>query len=416
MSKNKVGIIGLGYVGLPLGIAFGKKITSIGYDIDPKRVKELKVGFDKNKEFNKKEIQKSSHLKLTSRLSDLGTCNFIIVTAPTPITKNRKPDLSFIEKAAEDISKIIKSGMIIILESTVYPGVTENFFGKKIAVNSGLKLNKDFFIGYSPERINPGDKKHSLKNIIKIVSGPNKMVSNKIYQLYKKIITKVYITKDIKTAEAAKVIENIQRDVNIALVNEYYQLFEKMDLNTHDILKAASTKWNFLNFKPGLVGGHCIGIDPYYLTYFAKKKGFKPNLILAGRNINNLMHKYLVKNIIKKLSFPQKKFSKLKILVLGATFKENCSDLRNSGTLKFFNELKKFNKNSKIYDPVANQKILKTYVKPKDISQLKKNYFDLVLLMVPHIFFLKRKNRIDNSLKKDGIFFDFNHSINLKNI
>ena len=242
------------------------------------------------------------------------------------------------------------------------------------------------------------------------------MVTDKIYQLYKKIIKKVYITKDIKTAEAAKVIENTQRDVNIALVNEYYQLFEKMDLNTHDILKAASTKWNFLNFKPGLVGGHCIGIDPYYLTYFAKKKGFKPNLILAGRNINDSMHKYLVKNIIKKLSFSQKTFSKLKILVLGATFKENCSDLRNSGSLKFFNELKKFNKNAKIYDPVANQKILKKYVKLKDISQLKKNYFDLILLMVPHLFFLKRKNRINNSLKKGAVFFDFNNSINLKNI
>ena len=271
-EKNSVGIIGLGYVGLPLAISFGKKRNCIGFDLNKVRVNDLKKAFDRNKEFSTNQIKDSINLKFTNNLFDLENCEFLIVTAPTPITKNKEPDLSFIEKAAKDISKIIKKKMIIILESTVYPGVTEDFFAKIISLKSGLRLNKDFFVGYSPERINPGDKLHSLENVTKVVSGSNKLITKKINTLYKSIIKEIFVTKDIKTAEAAKIIENIQRDVNIALINEYYQLFEKLNLNTHEILKAASTKWNFLNFKPGLVGGHCIGVDPYYLTHLAKKK------------------------------------------------------------------------------------------------------------------------------------------------
>ena len=416
MKKNSVGIIGLGYVGLPLAISFGKKRNCIGFDLNKVRVNDLKKAFDRNKEFSTNQIKDSINLKFTNNLFDLENCEFLIVTAPTPITKNKEPDLSFIEKAAKDISKIIKKKMIIILESTVYPGVTEDFFAKIISLKSGLRLNKDFFVGYSPERINPGDKLHSLENVTKVVSGSNKLITKKINTLYKSIIKEIFVTKDIKTAEAAKIIENIQRDVNIALINEYYQLFEKLNLNTHEILKAASTKWNFLNFKPGLVGGHCIGVDPYYLTHLAKKKGYKPNLILAGRNINDTMHKYLVKNIISKINFSKKNFSKLKFLVLGATFKENCSDLRNSGSLKFFKELQRYNKSSKIYDPVADQKLLKKIIKSKNIGSLKKKYFDLILMMVPHNIFKKIKKNVIASLKDSGKFYDYNNSINIKNI
>ena len=416
MKKNDIGIIGLGYVGLPLALAFGKKKNCIGYDLDKTRIKDLKIGLDKNKEFSKKEILRSLKLKFTDNIFNLDKCEFVIVTAPTPIKKNKKPDLSFIEKAAHDISKIIKKNMIIILESTVYPGITEDFFAKRISLKSGLKFNKDFFVGYSPERINPGDRTHTLENVTKVVSGSNKITSKRINELYKSIIKKTFVTKDIKTAEAAKVIENIQRDVNIALVNEYYQLFEKLNLNTNEILRAAATKWNFLKFKPGLVGGHCIGIDPYYLTYLAKKKKFKPKLILAGRHINDTMHKYLARNIISKIQSSNKNFSKQKILLLGATFKENCSDLRNSGSIKFFKELRKYNQNLQIFDPMADQKILKKLVNSKNIKTLKNNFFDYILLMVPHKIFLRKKKQIISSLNKNGKFYDFNNSMNKKNI
>ena len=306
--------------------------------------------------------------------------------------------------------------MIVILESTVYPGITEDFFARIISLKSGLKFNKDFFVGYSPERINPGDRIHTLEKVTKVISGSDKITSKKINGLYKSIIKKTFVTRDIKTAEAAKVIENIQRDVNIALINEYYQLFEKLNLNTHEILKAAATKWNFLKFKPGLVGGHCIGIDPYYLTYIAKKKKFKPKLILAGRNINDTMHKYLVRNIVSKIKSSKKNFSRQKILLLGATFKENCSDLRNSGSIKFFKELRKYNQNLKIFDPLADQKILKKLVNSKNIKTLKRKFFDHILLMVPHKIFFKKKQQIMNALNKNGKFYDFNNSMNKKNI
>lgn len=416
MKKNDIGIIGLGYVGLPLALAFGKKRNCIGYDLDKTRIRDLKIGLDKNKEFSKKEIFRSSKLKFTHNIFNLDKCEFLIVTAPTPIKKNKKPDLSFIKKAAHDISKIIKKNMIVILESTVYPGITEDFFARIISLKSGLKFNKDFFVGYSPERINPGDRIHTLEKVTKVISGSDKITSKKINGLYKSIIKKTFVTRDIKTAEAAKVIENIQRDVNIALINEYYQLFEKLNLNTHEILKAAATKWNFLKFKPGLVGGHCIGIDPYYLTYIAKKKKFKPKLILAGRNINDTMHKYLVRNIVSKIKSSKKNFSRQKILLLGATFKENCSDLRNSGSIKFFKELRKYNQNLKIFDPLADQKILKKLVNSKNIKTLKRKFFDHILLMVPHKIFFKKKQQIMNALNKNGKFYDFNNSMNKKNI
>jgi UDP-N-acetyl-D-glucosamine/UDP-N-acetyl-D-galactosamine dehydrogenase len=416
MQIDKIGILGLGYVGLPLAISFGKSIHCIGYDIDKIRINNLKKGIDKNQEFTKKIIKNSLKLKITGRLLDLNVCKYLIVTAPTPINLNKEPDLSFIKKAAIDISKIIKKDMVIILESTVYPGVTEDFFGKIITQKSGLIVNKDFFLGYSPERINPGDKVHTLERVTKVISGSNNTATKKIYNLYSKIIKKVHISKNIKTAEAAKVIENIQRDVNIALVNEYYQLFDKLKLNPHDVLKTASTKWNFLNFKPGLVGGHCIGVDPYYLTYLAKTKGYNPKLILAGREINDSMHIYIIKSLIKKINLSNKGFSKIKILILGATFKENCSDLRNSGSIKFFNELKKYNNNLHIYDPVADQRLLKKITKIGVVNNLKANYYNLIILLVPHKSFKKDKKKINKSLKLDGQYYDFNKSTKLDKI
>jgi UDP-N-acetyl-D-galactosamine dehydrogenase len=341
--KNKIVIFGLGYVGLPLAIEFGKKFDTIGYDINSKRVKDLNNGYDSTKEFLKKYIKSSKNLKITNQINKLGDRSIYIITVPTPIYKNKKPDFRNLIDATKAVSKIIKKNSIIIYESTVYPGLTEEICIPIIEKKTKLIANKDFFYGYSPERINPGDKQHQLKNIKKIVSGSNTYAEKIIKKLYETIILAgVHVAPSVKIAEAAKVIENIQRDINVAFSNELLKIFEKLNLNTFEILKAANTKWNFLNFQPGLVGGHCIGVDPYYLLHKCKKINLKPKIITVGRKINDEMGLHY-SNLINKKIKSQFKNKKIKILILGYTFKENCSDIRNTKVqdiYEYFNKKK----------------------------------------------------------------------------
>ena len=352
-----IGILGLGYIGLPLTLAFAKKNSVFGFDINLNRVSNLKKGIDSNKEFSTKEIIKNKNIVFTSDIYQLRKCTIFIVTVPTPIYKNKRPNLSNLKQSCEIISKIIKKNDLIIFESTVYPGVTENICAKVIEKKSKLIFNKDFFCGYSPERINPGDKIHSLENIIKITSGSTPKIANFVDKLYKSIIkagTKK--VSSIKIAEAAKVIENSQRDLNIAFVNELSIIFEKMNLDVNQILAAAETKWNFLPFKPGLVGGHCIGVDPYYLTYISKKNKYSPKIILAGRSVNDGMSDHLVKNFLSNLKKMKINIINSNILILGCTFKENCTDTRNSKVFEIYKKINKYKCNIDIFDPLADKK------------------------------------------------------------
>ena len=323
LKNNKIAIIGLGYVGLPLAIEFGKKYETFGYDIDQNRIKYLKKGLDKTKEFKKNYISSSKKLIFVNKIKQLENCNIFIVTVPTPIFKNNTPDLRSIIDATKKIGSILKKNSMVIYESTVYPGLTEEICIPILEKFSNLKSNKDFYYGYSPERINPGDKSHQLTNIKKIVSGSNNFSSKKIKEIYKSIIKAgIHMAPSIKVAEAAKVIENIQRDINVAFANELFKIFEKMKLNTYDVLKAANTKWNFLDFKPGLVGGHCIGVDPYYLLHKCKQIKFTSKIITAGRKVNDEMSYYYANLINKKIKEKFKK-KKIKMLVMGYTFKKN---------------------------------------------------------------------------------------------
>ncbi len=343
MKNNKIAIIGLGYVGLPLAIEFGKKYKTYGYDINQNRINSLKMGMDTTMEFKKDYILSSKKLVFVNKVKDLEECNIFIVTVPTPIFKNNSPDLRNIIDATKKVASVLKKNSIVIFESTVYPGLTDEVCVPILEKISNLKSNKDFYYGYSPERINPGDKKHQLTSIKKIVSGSNNFSSKKIKKLYESIIKAgTHMAPSIKVAEAAKVIENIQRDINVAFANELFKIFEKLNLNTYDILRAANTKWNFLDFKPGLVGGHCIGVDPYYLLYKCKKIKFKSEIITAGRKVNDEMSFYYA-NIINKQIIKKFKQKKIKILVMGYTFKENCSDTRNTKVIdiiKYFQKKK----------------------------------------------------------------------------
>lgn len=377
----KIGVIGLGYVGLPLAIAFSKHYNVVGYDINKKTVSELKKGFTFIEGIKKKDLSKKN-LFFTSNPVNLKKCGFIIVAVPTPITKNKFPDLSFLRSASKTIGENLKKNSLIVFESTVYPGTTEEVCIPIIEKFSGFKAGKEFFVGYSPERINPGDEMHSLERVVKIVSGQDKKTAKKIAGFYKKIVkTGVFIVSDIKTAEAAKVIENIQRDVNIGLVNEFSLLFEKMGLDTKNILSAAKTKWNFLPFHPGLVGGHCISVDPYYLTYIAERHGYRPELILAGRRINDFMPVNVALKTVKALALAEKKIRNSSVLIFGATFKENVSDYRNSGVKKIISELKKWKIKVECVDPhISLPKLfgVKLYQK---IPQKK---YDAIVFAVPH--------------------------------
>ncbi len=410
---DNLGIIGLGYVGLPLALEFGKKIRTIGYDIDKSRIEELKKFKDKTLETTSSEIKKSKKLQLTNDINDLKKCKIFIIAVPTPVTKNKKPNLNLIITATKSIAKILKPNSLIIYESTVYPGLTEEICKRVIEKNTNLKYNTDFFLGYSPERINPGDKKHSLKKIYKVVSGSNKYALRITYKLYNKILNKIHKASSIKVAEASKIIENTQRDINIALMNELSQIFKRMKINTDEVLSAAKTKWNFGDYYPGLVGGHCIGVDPYYLTFKSKLLGHIPKIILSGRKINDNMTKYVYSNILK-LAKKKKLKNNSKILYLGLTFKKNCPDIRNSKSIELLDMLsKKFN-NIEVFDPFINfTSRLKNYKHIMNLSKNKK--YNMIIIAVGHDYFVEKKgNLIFKYLKNKPILVDINNSLKIK--
>ncbi|MBT89302.1 MAG: Vi polysaccharide biosynthesis protein VipA/TviB [Spirochaetales bacterium] len=407
---KKIAIIGLGYIGLPLAASFSKHYTVIGYDKNLSRVKQLNNLDDKTNEYSKKQLLKLSENKLliTNNEKKLVECEIFIIAVPTPVNKNKKPDLSLLIQATKLVSKYILKNSIIIYESTVYPGTTENVCVPIIEKISKKKLNEDFYVGYSPERINPGDKKNTIENVVKLTSASNKFALNIIDKLYNKIVkVGTYKVDKIEEAEAAKVIENVQRDVNIALINELSKLFSKLNIDSNKVLKAASSKWNFLNFKPGLVGGHCIGVDPYYLTHVAKKNNFNPKIILSGRSINDSMPKYVSDKILKTLKINKFKTNNAKILIMGVTFKENCLDIRNSKVFDIYKNLKKNIKIIDVTDPYADSKEVFINYKIKIKKKIKKNYYDLILIAVKHNEFKKINiKEISKYLNNNGILID----------
>ena len=383
--KQKIAIVGLGYVGLPLAVEFGKKYESFGYDINKQRIDELNKGFDHTGETTKRIIQSSAKLSFTSNIKDIAKCNIYIITVPTPIDKENNPSLKILFSASRTIGSILNKNDIVIYESTVYPGCTEDYCAPILEKESGLKYNKEFFCGYSPERINPGDKERTLTKIVKVTSGSNDKIAETVDTLYKSIVDAgTFKVSSIKIAEAAKIIENCQRDINIAFVNELSIIFNKMNLDTNEILDAAGTKWNFLPYRPGLVGGHCIGVDPYYLTYKAKEIGYDSKIILSGRKLNDNMSNIICDNIFD--FFSNKKLKKLNFLILGITFKENCSDTRNSKVVDIYNTLKRKEINIEVCDPFALKKdVFNTYgISLIDINKIKKNFYNAILICVSH--------------------------------
>lgn len=398
MSDVKICIVGLGYVGLPLAVEFGKKFKTVGIDVIPERIIELENGYDRTLEVSKENLKASTGLSYSIDILDAKDCNFYIVTVPTPINKNNMPDLTPVEKSSQSVGRVLAKENIVIYESTVYPGVTEEFCVPILEKVSGLKFNEDFYCGYSPERINPGDKKHTVANILKITSGSTPEVAKKVDALYNTIITAgTYLAPTIKTAEAAKVIENTQRDVNIALINELALIFDTMGIDTQAVLDAAGTKWNFLKFSPGLVGGHCIGVDPYYLTYKAEELGYKPNLILSSRQINNGMGKYIAEKTVKLMIKANKAVKNANILILGLTFKENCPDVRNTRVVDIMGELKEYGCQIDIHDPWIDQaEVMHEYGLnvEKDFKNLDPSKYDAVIYAVSHNEFKSLKSEI----------------------
>jgi len=407
----RLAVIGLGYVGLPLALEFSKRRKVIAFDINKKRVRELRSGIDKNKENTKEELKKSNLIKLTDNKNNLKKANFFIITVPTPIDDLKKPDLHPLIKATEIVGKILKKGDVIVYESTVYPGCIEEVCVPKLEKFAKLKFNKDFFCGYSPERINPGDKKHTISKIKKITSGSTPVISDLINDLYGEIIVAgTYKASSIKVAEAAKVIENTQRDLNIALVNELSIIFNKLNIDTKEVLDAAETKWNFLPFKPGLVGGHCIGVDPYYLTYKAMKIGYKPQVILSGRKINDNMGNHVVLEMIKLMKKKKIKIKNSKILIMGLTFKEDCSDIRNSGVKKIIDGLKKHTQNIELYDPWTNKKEIKSIYNIYPKTTLDEDNYDGIIISVAHkIFKNMGEKKIVKLCKKKHVIYDLKY-------
>ena len=378
--KDKIGIIGLGYVGLPLAVEFGKVMDVIGFDIDQGRIDELKNGFDRTREVDKPELNAATNLSFSSDTKDLADVNIFIITVPTPVDEFKKPDLRPVISASITVGKTLKKGDIAIYESTVYPGCTEEVCVPILEKESGLKFNVDFFCGYSPERINPGDKQHRVTTIKKVTSGSTPEIAEKVDQLYRQIITAgTHKVSSIKVAEAAKVIENSQRDLNIAFVNELALIFDKVGIDTHEVLEAAGTKWNFLPFKPGLVGGHCIGVDPYYLTYKAEGLGYRPEVILAGRRINDNMPVYIANSVVKLMAKNDLPINKSNILVLGITFKEDCPDIRNSKVADVVKELRTYGALVDVYDPQADATEVEHEYGLTLITSLIKKYHAIVL-------------------------------------
>ncbi len=355
-QEQTIAVVGLGYVGLPLAAEFGKTRTTIGFDINPQRIEELSNGHDRTRELTAEQLAAARHLSFTTQLSQIASASIYIVTVPTPIDAHKSPDLTPLIKASESIGRVLKKGDIVIYESTVYPGCTEEECVPVLEKESGLKFNDEFFCGYSPERINPGDKEHTVSKILKVTSGSTPEIADRVDALYAEIITAgTYKASSIKVAEAAKVIENAQRDINIAFVNELSLIFGRLGIDTAEVLEAAGTKWNFLPFRPGLVGGHCIGVDPYYLTYKAESIGYHPQVILAGRRINDGMGAYVASQTVKRMIKKGQKIEGAKVLVLGITFKENCPDIRNSRVIDIIRELQEFGCTVSVCDPWADQ-------------------------------------------------------------
>ena len=404
----KIAVIGLGYVGLPLAIEFGKNREVIGFDINKSRIDELKKGKDSTLECSLEELQEAKYISFTSNLDAIAACNCFIITVPTPIADNNLPDLDPLKKASEAVGKILKINDLVIYESTVYPGATEEFCVPILEKSSGLKFNKEFFCGYSPERINPGDKDHKLVDIVKVTSGSTEKISNLVDDLYKGIITAgTHKADSIKVAEAAKVIENTQRDLNIALINELAVIFNQLDIDTEAVLNAAGTKWNFLPFKPGLVGGHCIGVDPYYLTHKAQSIGYDPKVILAGRRLNDSMAKYVVDQLIKEMGDRGIEINSSKVLIMGLSFKENCPDIRNSKVLDIIEELLSLDVIVDVHDPWVNKLEAERSFGLVLKNDLINGAYDAVLLTVAHEEYKNMQpDELRALLKKEGILYD----------
>ncbi|MGB3918229.1 MAG: Vi polysaccharide biosynthesis UDP-N-acetylglucosamine C-6 dehydrogenase TviB [Thiothrix litoralis] len=385
LEQSTLAIIGLGYVGLPLAVEFGKHIPTIGFDINKARINELKSGNDHTLETTPEELCEAKHLQYTYQLEDLRDANVFIVTVPTPIDEHKRPDLTPLIKASESIGKIIKRGDVVVYESTVYPGATEEDCIPVIERVSGLTFNVDFFAGYSPERINPGDKEHRVTTIKKVTSGSTPEIADFVDALYRRIIVAgTHKATSIKVAEAAKVIENTQRDLNIALINELAVIFNRMGIDTEAVLQAAGTKWNFLPFRPGLVGGHCIGVDPYYLTHKAQSLGYHPEVILAGRRINDGMGAYVVSQLVKAMVKKRIQVDGAKVLVMGLTFKENCPDLRNTRVVDILKELCEYNIEADVYDPWVSAEEAQHEYNVTPVAEPNANHYDAVILAVAH--------------------------------
>ena len=414
MKENPtIAILGLGYVGLPLAVAFASKYKVIGFDINSQRIVQLQAGEDHTLEVSKEALQKvlqasgPSGFSLTDNPSKIAEAHVFIITVPTPINKNKQPILTPLKKASETVGKILKTNDVVIIESTVYPGVTEDICVPILEETSGLEFNKDFFAGYSPERINPGDKQHTITKILKVTSGSTPEASIYIDNLYASIITAgTHLAPSIKVAEAAKVIENSQRDINIAFVNELSKIFRLLDIDTQDVLEAAATKWNFLKFTPGLVGGHCIGVDPYYLAQKAKEEGYNPEIILAGRLMNDGMGNYIAQEVIKLMIKKEARVKNGNVLILGITFKENCPDIRNSKVIDVISELKKYNLKVDVYDPWANADEVKTafdltlYTEEQQLN----DEYDAIILAVAHDQY--KEFVIEDYTSKTSVVFD----------
>ena len=404
MNNIKICVIGLGYVGLPLAHAFSSKYQVVGFDISKWRIDELTSGYDRTLELSKEQVNEAINngMKFSLDINDIKDCNIYIVTVPTPIDKNKRPDLTPLIKASETVGKVLKKDDIVIYESTVYPGATEEDCVPVLERFSNLKFNEDFFCGYSPERINPGDKEHTVTKILKVTSGSTPEIGQKVDALYASIITAgTHLAPTIKVAEAAKVIENSQRDINIAFVNELAIIFNKLGINTNDVLAAAGTKWNFLPFKPGLVGGHCIGVDPYYLTHKAQAVGYNPEIILAGRRLNDNMGIYVANSVIKLMIKKGHKIEGSKVLVFGITFKENCPDIRNSRVIDVISELQEFGCNIDVYDPWADKEEVKHEYNLDLVDSLDTSKYDGIVLAVAHDEFKQRKLKTDTNIVFD---------------
>ncbi len=406
MNETRIAIIGLGYVGLPLAVEFGKILPVVGFDINKQRITELESGTDRTLETSALDLASARNLVYSSRLEDLKECNYFIITVPTPIDKFKRPDLTPLVKASETVGKVLKAGDIVIYESTVYPGATEEECVPVLEKFSGLKFNVDFYCGYSPERINPGDKVHTVTKIRKVTSGSTPEVAIRVDELYKKIIVAgTHLASSIKVAEAAKVIENSQRDINIAFVNELALIFHKLGIDTHEVLQAAGTKWNFLPFSPGLVGGHCIGVDPYYLTHKAQEMGYNPEIILAGRRLNDNMGIYAANRTIKLMIQKGHTIAGSRILILGITFKENCPDIRNSRVIDVINEFLDFGCSVDVFDPWADAAEVKHEYAVEMIPSLEGlAAYDAIVYAVSHEEF--REMALDKLRKPSTVLFD----------